>query len=96
MDKFEKEKIMNCKQAIKDRDFSVAREICSCLLSYNDHSAEIYNLIGALDEITGNMDLALTHYRIAATVDPSHEKANKNLERITSINYKKTEKEILY
>lgn len=54
----------------------------------NDHAPEPHNLLGILAETTGNLSLAGRHYRAAYDLDPTYKPAIRNLERITSFDYR--------
>jgi Flp pilus assembly protein TadD len=73
---------------IKSKDLSEAQIIVSKLLIENNHSPQVHNLLGIIAELSGDLDLAITHYRISCTIDQSYISANKNLQRITSFYYK--------
>ena len=53
----------------------------------NDHSAEVYNLLGVISEYKGDVILACKYYRAAYVFDPTYKPADKNLEKLTSFFY---------
>lgn len=80
----------NIKQAInaiKSNKYDLARKYLYAAMVENDHSAEVYNLLGIISEYERNMSLVCTYYRAAYVFDPTYEPAHKNLERVTSFFY---------
>ena len=62
----------------------------------NDHSAEVYNLLGVISEYKGDVILACKYYRAAYVFDPTYKPADKNLEKLTSFFYIFNEENIDY
>ncbi|MBN2016619.1 MAG: response regulator [Candidatus Cloacimonetes bacterium] len=79
-----KSNIEYAKKCITEKNFESAINYLKKAISINSNSAEAYNMIGALLEIRGDLSEAQRNYRMALSVDPTYEPAEKNLERITS------------
>ena len=75
------------KACILSKDYGKAEEFLKKAISLNVDSADPHNLLGILSEIKRNVSLAQMHYRAALALDPTHEAANKNLERTAQFNY---------
>ena len=80
----------NIKQAIneiKANRIDLARKYLYAAMIENDHSAEVYNLLGVISEYSGDASLACQFYRAAYVFDPTYKPADKNLEKLTSFFY---------
>lgn len=73
--------------AIKSKKYDLARKHLHSAMIENDHSAEVYNLLGVISEYKGDELLACKYYRAAYVFDPTYKSADKNLERLTSFFY---------
>jgi len=76
-------------RALRGNDYSVAKEYIKCAMNEDPSASMVHNLFGVLSELTGDLSLAGKHYRAAYALDPSYKPARRNLERITSINFRK-------
>jgi tetratricopeptide (TPR) repeat protein len=73
--------------AIKSNKYDLARKYLHTAMIENDHSAEVYNLLGVISEYKGEVSLACEYYRAAYVFDPTYKPADKNLEKLTSFFY---------
>ncbi|MCB2295513.1 hypothetical protein LGK95_18690 [Clostridium algoriphilum] len=73
--------------AIKSNELDLACEYLHARMIENDHSAEVYNLLGVISEYKGDVLLACKYYRAAYAFDPTYKAADKNLEKLTSFSY---------
>jgi hypothetical protein len=73
--------------AIKSNKYDLARKYLYVAMIENDHSAEVYNLLGIISEYKGNVILAGQYYRAAYVFNPTFKPADKNLEKLTSFFY---------
>ncbi|GCD12325.1 hypothetical protein [Clostridium tagluense] len=73
--------------AIKSNEYDLARKYLYAGMIENDHSAEVYNLLGIISEYKRDESMACTYYRAAYVFDPTYKPADKNLERVTSFFY---------
>lgn len=73
--------------ALQAKDYTAAQEYIKNAMLGNYHSPEVHNLIGVLEELTGDLSLARKHYRAAWALDPTYKPASRNLERITYLSY---------
>jgi uncharacterized membrane-anchored protein YjiN (DUF445 family) len=80
--------------AIKSNEYGLARKYLYAEMIENDHSAEVYNLLGVISEYKRDEPMACTYYRAAYVFDPTYRPADKNLERVTSFFYIFNEKNI--
>jgi hypothetical protein len=80
--------------AIKSNEYGLARKYLYAEMIENDHSAEVYNLLGVISECKRDEPMACTYYRAAYVFDPTYKPADKNLERVTSFFYIFNEKNI--
>ena len=78
------------KKAIMDFHFDAAVEHVRKAVSFDPARPEAFNLLGVLEELRGNRLEAQKHYRAALSLDPSYRAALVNIERITSIGWKRT------
>jgi len=75
------------KACILSKDYAKAEQFLKKAISLNVDSADPHNLLGILSEFKGDVSLAQMHYRAALALDPTHEAANKNLERTAQFHY---------
>jgi hypothetical protein len=80
--------------AIKSNEYDLARKYLIAAMIENDHSAEVYNLLGVISEYKRDEPMACTYYRAAYVFDPTYKPADKNLEKLTSFFYIFNEKNI--
>ena len=95
----EKEYKRNIKEAIsnlKENNFEVALDYIHKAMFINDSSGEVHNLLGIYYEKKGDLNMSGKHYRAAWDLEPTFKAPMNNLQRITSYNYKRTEKYIEY
>jgi Flp pilus assembly protein TadD len=69
---------------IRRRDFELARTHLEGALHDECLRAEVFNLLGVLDEVQGAAAAARTKWRIALLLDPAYEPARENLARSMS------------
>lgn len=74
-------------KAIKSNKYDLACEYLHAEMIGNDHSAEVYNLLGVISEYKRDTILACKYYRAAYVFDPTYKPADKNLEKLTSFFY---------
>lgn len=72
---------------IKNKNFLKATEYIHLAMSEDDNSAKPHNLLGIIEEINGNLELANNHYRAAYSLEPTFKASDNNLKRITSFYY---------
>lgn len=72
------------KKAINKQQFEKAQEQVKEASRKDPSKPEAQNLLGAIVELQGDWLTALKHYRAAASLDPSFEPAEKNIERIVN------------
>ena len=75
-------------EEITNKNFSQAKEYIHLAILENYASPKTHNLLGILDEITGDLSLARKHYRAAYALDPAFKLACRNLERLTKFYYR--------
>lgn len=80
--------IKNAINSLKSTNYTLALEFIHSAMLEDDHSPEVYNLLGIISETKGDLILAGKHYRAADVFDPMYKPACRNLERITSYFYK--------
>jgi len=73
--------------AIKSNKYNLAYMCLHAAMIENDHSAEVYNLLGVISEYKGDVSLACKYYRAAYVFDPTYKPSDKNLEKLTSFFY---------
>lgn len=61
-----------------------------------DYFPEGHNLLGIMYELQGDLDLARKHYRSSYALDPTFRASDKNLQRVSSFQYKLNLEEIDY
>ncbi|AVQ45173.1 MULTISPECIES: hypothetical protein [Clostridium] len=79
------------KKAIKEiinKNYLQARHYIHQLILEDDTSPQTHNLLGAIAELTEDLNLAGKHYRAAYALDPTFKPACRNLERITNFYYR--------
>ena len=69
------------KRCINERQFDAAKEHVKQAIGVDPAKAEAFNLLGALQEISGDMLEAKKNYRAAYALDPTYKPAQDNLER---------------
>lgn len=74
-------------KAIKSNKYDLACEYLHAYMIENDHSPEVYNLLGVISEYKGDVLLAGKYYRAAYAFDPTYKPSDKNLEKLTSFFY---------
>lgn len=74
------------KRHITDRNFAFARDTAQKAIAADPGQPEIYNLLGALHEIEGEIPESQKFYRAALDIDPNYKPAWINLERVSSLN----------
>lgn len=72
------------KHSVNAGELEVARVYATKAAFIKWNLPEAYNLLGEIGEAKGENQEAIKHYREALEVDPTHEPARKNLERMTS------------
>jgi CheY-like chemotaxis protein len=75
------------KACIISKDYDRAIQFLKKAISLNVDSPEPHNLLGVIAEGRSDLALARMHYRAALALDPTHNAANRNLERIVSRNF---------
>lgn len=83
-------------RTIKSRQYDLACEYLHQEMIENDHSAQVYNLLGVISEYKGDVLLAIKYYRAAYVFDPTYKAADRNLEKLTSFSYRFDEESIEY
>ena len=71
------------KRSITDRNFDAAMEYIKKAIAIDASRPEAFNLSGCLFEIRGDRLAAQKNYRVALSLDPSYQPAQKNLSRST-------------
>ena len=74
-------------KALLAKDYPTAQDYIKSAMLENHNAPEVHNLLGALAELTGDLRLAGKHYRAAYALDPAYKPANRNLDRITALNF---------
>jgi hypothetical protein len=82
--------------AIKSNKYDLAYNYLIADMIENDHSAEVFNLLGIISEYKGDESMACKYYRAAYVFDPTYKPADKNLEKLTSFFYRFNEENIDY
>ena len=72
--------------AIFNKDYDKAKFCLKEALVNDSSSAEIQNLLGVIEEKTGDRQLAQKYYRAALSLDPTYEPADNNLKRTAMFN----------
>lgn len=78
--------IEEARDAIFNKDYDKAKFCLKEALVNDSSSAEIQNLLGVIEEKTGDMQLAQKYYRAALSLDPTYEPADNNLKRTAMFN----------
>ena len=78
--------IEEARDAIFNKDYDKAKFCLKEALVNDSSSAEIQNLIGVIEEKTGDRQLAQKYYRAALSLDPTYEPADNNLKRTAMFN----------
>lgn len=82
--------------AIKSKKYDLAYRCLQATMFENNHSAEVYNLLGIISEYKGDVSLACKYYGVALVFDPTYKPADNNLEKLTSFFYIFNEESIDY
>ncbi|MGV8983905.1 tetratricopeptide repeat protein [Clostridium sp.] len=82
--------------AIKSNKYDLAYKCLKLAMFENDHSAEVYNLLGIISEYKGDVCLACKYYGVALVFDPTYKPSDNNLEKLTSFFYIFNEENIDY
>mgnify|MGYP000163965460 FL=1 len=78
--------IEEARDAIFNKDYDKAKFCLKEALVNDSSSAEIQNLLGVIEEKTGDRQLAQKYYRAALSLDPTYEPADNNLKRTAMFN----------
>ena len=78
--------IEEARYAIFNKDYDKAKFCLKEALVNDSSSAEIQNLLGVIEEKTGDRQLAQKYYRAALSLDPTYEPADNNLKRTAMFN----------
>lgn len=78
--------IEEARDAIFNKDYDKAKFCLKEALVNDSSSAEIQNLLGVIEEKTGDRQLAQKYYRVALSLDPTYEPADNNLKRTAMFN----------
>ena len=78
--------IEEARDAIFNKDYDKAKFCLIEALVNDSSSAEIQNLLGVIEEKTGDRQLAQKYYRAALSLDPTYEPADNNLKRTAMFN----------
>lgn len=86
VDKDSSRYIEEARDAILNKDYDKAKFCLKEALVNDSSSAEIQNLLGVIEEKTGDRQLAQKYYRAALSLDPTYEPADNNLKRTAMFN----------
>lgn len=78
--------IEEARDAIFNKDYDKAKFCLKEALVNDSSSAEIQNLLGVIEEKTGDRQLAQKYYRAALSLGPTYEPADNNLKRTAMFN----------
>ena len=78
--------IEEARDAIFNKDYDKAKFCLKEALVNDSSSAEIQNLLGVIEEKTGDRQLAQKYYRAALSLDTTYEPADNNLKRTAMFN----------
>ena len=78
--------IEEARDDIFNKDYDKAKFCLKEALVNDSSSAEIQNLLGVIEEKTGDRQLAQKYYRAALSLDPTYEPADNNLKRTAMFN----------
>lgn len=78
--------IEEARDAILNKDYDKAKFCLKEALVNDSSSAEIQNLLGVIEEKTGDRQLSQKYYRAALSLDPTYEPADNNLKRTAMFN----------
>ncbi len=73
------------REMLGKQDFVQCRELIIHLMIEFPDSAQPHNLMGLLLEEEGNHSKALSHFRAAAALDPSHKPSQENLHHFSQL-----------
>ncbi len=83
------EKITRAIHAMREKEYRLAQLLIMDAMRDDSAAPAAHNLLGALAELRGEAPLAGKHYRAAYALDPSYRPASRNLDRITSLGYRR-------
>jgi len=69
-------------------EYDVAEDLITHAIESNDQVADYRNNLGEVLRITHRTEAAIEQYKLALSLDPDHENAKQNLEKLTSVNIK--------
>ncbi|MDI3280099.1 MAG: response regulator [Bacillota bacterium] len=72
---------------LKENQLEKALALLRRAVTLNPERPEPFNLLGAVDELRGNLDAARRMYRVALALDPTYKPAELNLDRVTRWKY---------
>jgi len=72
------------KRSINDRHFEAARAHARQAIAADPSRPEAFNLLGVLQEMSGEHEEAMKRYRVAVDLDPTYQPAWQNLTRSTA------------
>ncbi len=75
------------RQSLEQSKLDQAMVFISQAIVISPDRPEIFNLIGAIKEMGGDVDAARRMYRVAVTLEPSYQPARQNLERTCGWRY---------
>ncbi|MBS5940091.1 hypothetical protein [Clostridium sp.] len=78
--------IEKAREAIINKEYDKAKLYAKEALVMNSSSAEVENLLGVIEELTGSKKIAQCYYRAALDFDPTYLPAENNLKRLTLYN----------
>lgn len=78
--------IEKAKKAIINKEYNKAKLYAKEALVINSSSAEVENILGVIEELTGSKKRAQCYYRAALDFDPTYLPAANNLKRLTLYN----------
>ena len=74
--------------ALRQGDFDEANTAIAQGIAMDMNAPEPHNLLGALYELKGDYYNARKHYRVAYALDPNYAPCCRNLERISSVDFR--------
>jgi Flp pilus assembly protein TadD len=74
--------IAEATRALRRQDYEAARTRITDAITLNVDAPEPHNLLGILNELTGDDNAARRHYRAAYALDSAYRPACRNLERL--------------
>lgn len=79
--------IAQARKFLEKRQVDEAMPFLRRAINLDPEKPETFNLLGAADEMSGNVNAARRMYRVALSLDPSYEPANENLIRVSQWKY---------